>query len=95
MVIYFIIKIIFSMIELIYFNILIIILFSKVFDGIQAVLFLVATNCYDLLTREDETTNRLDDSLDIFENVWTSRYRCQMITNIALQCQIRKISTTI
>ncbi|XP_018013526.1 guanine nucleotide-binding protein G(s) subunit alpha [Hyalella azteca] len=46
----------------------------QVFDGIQAVLFLVATNSFDQMTREDDTTNRLEDSLDIFDNVWTSRF---------------------
>ncbi|KAG7169377.1 Guanine nucleotide-binding protein G(f) subunit alpha-like [Homarus americanus] len=46
----------------------------QVFDGIQAVLFLVSASCFDLVIREDEETNRLQESIDIFQSVWHSRF---------------------
>jgi len=46
----------------------------QVFDGIQAVLFLVASNSFDLRTREDCNVSRLEDSIEVFQNVWTSRF---------------------
>ncbi|ROT83705.1 Guanine nucleotide-binding protein G(s) subunit alpha isoform [Penaeus vannamei] len=47
---------------------------AKVFDGIQTVLFLVSASCFDLVVREDEATNRLQESIKIFQNVWVSRF---------------------
>nr|XP_045583674.1 guanine nucleotide-binding protein G(olf) subunit alpha-like isoform X1 [Procambarus clarkii] len=46
----------------------------QVFDGIQAVLFLVSASCFDLVIREDELTNRLQESIDIFQSMWHSRF---------------------
>ncbi|KAG0726289.1 Guanine nucleotide-binding protein G(f) subunit alpha [Chionoecetes opilio] len=46
----------------------------QVFDGIQAVLFLVSASCFDLVIREDEETNRLQESINIFKSVWHSRF---------------------
>ncbi|XP_076053838.1 guanine nucleotide-binding protein G(f) subunit alpha-like [Oratosquilla oratoria] len=46
----------------------------QVFDGIHTVLFLVSASSFDLVTREDSSTNRLQESLGIFENVWNSRF---------------------
>ncbi|KAK8726245.1 hypothetical protein OTU49_010167 [Cherax quadricarinatus] len=46
----------------------------QVFDGIQAVLFLVSTSCFDLVIREDEETNRLQESINIFRSMWNSRF---------------------
>nr|XP_027238812.1 guanine nucleotide-binding protein G(f) subunit alpha-like [Penaeus vannamei] len=46
----------------------------QVFDGIQTVLFLVSASCFDLVVREDEATNRLQESIKIFQNVWVSRF---------------------
>lgn len=45
----------------------------QVFDGIQAVLFLVSASCFDLVIREDQETNRLQESINIFKSVWHSR----------------------
>lgn len=46
----------------------------QVFDGITAVLFIVATSEFDQKLREDKTTNRLREALTLFEEVWSSRF---------------------
>lgn len=48
----------------------------QVFDGITAVLFLVASSGFDLKIREDNQTNRLEEALTLFKEVWTSRFLC-------------------
>ena len=46
----------------------------QVFDGISAVLFLVASSGFNTKIREDNYTNRLTESLRLFEEVWASKY---------------------
>lgn len=46
----------------------------QVFDGITAVLFLVASSEFDTNIREDNKTNRLAEALALFEEVWSSRF---------------------
>lgn len=46
----------------------------QVFDGISAVLFLVESSGFDTRIREDNETNRLQESLDLFQEVWSSRF---------------------
>lgn len=46
----------------------------QVFDGISAVLFLVASSEFNCVLREDNQTNRLRESLSLFEEVWSSRF---------------------
>ncbi|RWS24537.1 guanine nucleotide-binding protein G(s) subunit alpha-like protein [Leptotrombidium deliense] len=46
----------------------------QVFDGITAVLFLVACSGFDTRIREDNQTNRLQEALKLFEEVWSSRF---------------------
>jgi hypothetical protein len=46
----------------------------QVFDGISAVLFLVASSGFNTFIREDNETNRLKEALRLFEEVWTSRF---------------------
>ncbi|XP_054710824.1 guanine nucleotide-binding protein G(olf) subunit alpha-like [Uloborus diversus] len=46
----------------------------QVFDGITAILFLVASSGFDLKLREDNQTNRLMESLLLFQDVWRSRF---------------------
>ncbi|XP_059473720.1 guanine nucleotide-binding protein G(f) subunit alpha-like [Neocloeon triangulifer] len=46
----------------------------QAFDGIHAVLFLVATSSFDQTLREDNATNRLREALTLFKDVWDSRY---------------------
>nr|CAD7197012.1 unnamed protein product [Timema douglasi] len=46
----------------------------QVFEGIHAILFLAAASDFDQTLREDNTTNRLTESIKIFEDVWRSRF---------------------
>lgn len=46
----------------------------QVFDGISAVLFLVESSGFDTKIREDNETNRLEESLNLFQEVWSSRF---------------------
>lgn len=46
----------------------------QVFDGITAVLFLVDSSGFDSRVREDGITNRLSESLKLFEDIWNSKY---------------------
>lgn len=45
----------------------------QVFDGIQAVLFLIAASDFDQTLREDETKNRLQESFGLFKDVCRSK----------------------
>ncbi|XP_042902982.1 guanine nucleotide-binding protein G(s) subunit alpha isoform X2 [Parasteatoda tepidariorum] len=46
----------------------------QVFEGITAILFLVASSGFDQTIREDQKTNRLQESLSLFQDVWKSRF---------------------
>ncbi|KAG8195259.1 hypothetical protein JTE90_028410 [Oedothorax gibbosus] len=46
----------------------------QVFDGITAVLFLVASSGFDLKLREDPLVNRLQEAFNLFQDVWKSRF---------------------
>ena len=46
----------------------------QVFNGISAILFLVESSGFDTKIREDNKTNRLQESLEIFEQAWSSRF---------------------
>lgn len=46
----------------------------QAFDGITAVLFLAACSAFDSTIREDNRTNRLEEALTVFEEVWFSRF---------------------
>lgn len=46
----------------------------QVFDGIAAVLFVVSSSDFDLKLQEDNKTNRMEESLRLFEAVWSSRF---------------------
>lgn len=44
------------------------------FDDVKAVLYVVALSGYDMTLLEDSTVNRLDESLNLFEQVVNNRY---------------------
>ncbi|CAK1549017.1 unnamed protein product [Leptosia nina] len=46
----------------------------QVFEGIHAIWFLVACSDFDQKLREDNTQNRLQESLVLFQDVWQSRF---------------------
>ncbi|CAL4121790.1 unnamed protein product [Meganyctiphanes norvegica] len=59
----------------------------QLFDGIQVVLFLVSASSFDMRIAEDETTNRFQESLELFEFVWTTRFLREAGTIIFLNKQ--------
>ena len=46
----------------------------QVFEGIQAVLFLISCGDFDQTLREDPTQNRLVEALELFSGVWHNRF---------------------
>lgn len=49
----------------------------QVFEGIQAVLFVMSCGDFDQSLREDPTQNRLKESLSLFERIWHNRFLLQ------------------
>lgn len=48
----------------------------RVFEGIQAILFMMSCCDYDQMLREDPTVNRFAEALRVFGDVWHNRYLC-------------------
>lgn len=46
----------------------------QVFEGIQAVLFLISCGDFDQTLREDSAQNRLTEALELFAGVWHNRF---------------------
>ncbi|XP_022241017.1 guanine nucleotide-binding protein G(s) subunit alpha-like [Limulus polyphemus] len=46
----------------------------QVFDGITAILFLVSSSGFDMKLREDNDKNRMKESLELFQDVWSSSF---------------------
>jgi len=44
------------------------------FEGIQAILFLVASSDFDQTLREETSVNRLREAVNLFEDIWHSRF---------------------
>jgi len=44
------------------------------FDGINAIIYLAALDEYNMTLQEDNTTNRLDESLRLFQEITTSQW---------------------
>ncbi|XP_065837544.1 guanine nucleotide-binding protein G(s) subunit alpha-like [Oscarella lobularis] len=44
------------------------------FNDVTAIIFVVACSSYDMNLREDETSNRLKEALDLFKNIWNNRF---------------------
>ncbi len=47
--------------------------FSLVTD-VTAIIFVVASSSYNMVLREDNQTNRLQEALNLFKNIWNNRY---------------------
>eukprot|EP00128_Syssomonas_multiformis_P017823 Colp12_sorted_trinity150504_noHs@15594 len=47
-----------------------------VFEGVTAVLFVAALSCYDSCLAEDPEKNRMEDSLELFEEVVNNKFLC-------------------
>lgn len=48
----------------------------QVFEGIQAILFMMSCGDFDQMLREDPSVNRLNEALRVFGDVWHNRYLC-------------------
>jgi len=43
------------------------------FNDVTAIIFVAATSSYNLVLREDVTQNRVQESLELFSNLWNNR----------------------
>ncbi|MGH0139660.1 UNVERIFIED_CONTAM: hypothetical protein FKN15_030300 [Acipenser sinensis] len=44
------------------------------FNDVTAIIFVVACSSYNMVIREDNNTNRLRESLDLFRSIWNNRW---------------------
>ncbi|XP_075905148.1 guanine nucleotide-binding protein G(olf) subunit alpha-like isoform X2 [Nelusetta ayraudi] len=44
------------------------------FNDVTAIIFVAASSSYNMVIREDNSTNRLRESLDLFKSIWTNRF---------------------
>lgn len=57
-----------------------------VFEGIEALLFVISCCDFDQTLREDNTTNRLSESISLFQRVWHNGF----LTSAGLICFLNK-----
>lgn len=43
-------------------------------SDVTAIIFVAASSSYNMVIREDNSTNRLRESLDLFRSIWTNRW---------------------
>ncbi|KAG5279463.1 hypothetical protein AALO_G00078060 [Alosa alosa] len=44
------------------------------FNDVTAIIFVVASSSYNMVVREDNQTNRLQEALNLFKNIWNNRW---------------------
>uniref|UniRef100_A0A3B4G3P3 Guanine nucleotide-binding protein G(s) subunit alpha n=1 Tax=Pundamilia nyererei TaxID=303518 RepID=A0A3B4G3P3_9CICH len=44
------------------------------FNDVTAIIFVVASSSYNMVIREDNQTNRLQEALNLFKNIWNNRW---------------------
>lgn len=42
-------------------------------SDVTAIIYVAACSSYNMVIREDNNTNRLRESLDLFESIWNNR----------------------
>lgn len=47
--------------------------FPPSIPDVTAIIFVAASSSYNMVIREDNSTNRLRESLDLFKSIWTNR----------------------
>lgn len=47
----------------------------SVLTDVTAIIFVVASSSYNMVIREDNQTNRLQEALNLFKNIWNNRYQ--------------------
>lgn len=57
------------------FGVLILVWYFSVFvyADVTAIIFVVASSSYNMVIREDNQTNRLQEALNLFKNIWNNR----------------------
>lgn len=43
------------------------------FNDVTAIIFVVASSSYNMVIREDNQTNRLQEALNLFKSIWNNR----------------------
>lgn len=46
---------------------------SHTHTDVTAIIFVVASSSYNMVIREDNQTNRLQEALNLFKNIWNNR----------------------
>ncbi|CAB1341148.1 unnamed protein product [Coregonus sp. 'balchen'] len=46
----------------------------NILPNVTAIIFVAATSSYNMVIREDNSTNRLRESLDLFKSIWNNRF---------------------
>ncbi|KAJ7338679.1 hypothetical protein JRQ81_012581 [Phrynocephalus forsythii] len=55
------------------------------FNDVTAIIFVVACSSYNMVIREDNNTNRLRESLDLFKSIWNNRLDlCRWLRTISI-----------
>ncbi|XP_064156494.1 guanine nucleotide-binding protein G(s) subunit alpha-like [Anguilla rostrata] len=44
------------------------------FNDVTAIIFVVASSSYNMVVREDDHTNRVQEALNLFKNIWNNRW---------------------
>ncbi|CAB1314628.1 unnamed protein product [Coregonus sp. 'balchen'] len=50
------------------------------FNDVTAIIFVVASSSYNMVIREDNQTNRLQEALNLFKNIWNNRQDLSMLS---------------
>ncbi|XP_067233916.1 guanine nucleotide-binding protein G(olf) subunit alpha isoform X3 [Chanodichthys erythropterus] len=50
------------------------------FNDVTAIIFVAASSSYNMVIREDNSTNRLRESLDLFRSIWTNRFHSSAVS---------------
>ena len=48
------------------------------FNDVTAIIFVTACSSFNMTLREDNSVNRLRESLDLFKSIWNNRYLMSM-----------------
>lgn len=51
---------------------------------VTAIIFVVASSSYNMVIREDNQTNRLQEALNLFKNIWNNRSETNFSLDIFL-----------
>lgn len=55
-------------------------------SDVTAIIFVAASSSYNMVIREDNSTNRLRESLDLFRSIWTNRWGCRRPFRFGIGC---------